>query len=246
MQNKAIENHLFQLNLKGMLSALNTDVYQQSMTPEQWQSLMLELLEAELAYRQARSYTYRLTLSRLPQIKTFDEFIGQNLPIKAGKLEQLAHCDFIPAHENVLLIGGSGTGKSHIALALAHRALQKNYRIKFYKFNDLARDLMVAKTHSYESKFIQKLMRFHMLVIDELGYLPIDHKAGALLFELFSGFYEKGSLVITTHLVFDEWAEIFGNMKSTQALIDRVTHHCHLLETGNESWRLKEGKAENT
>ena len=246
MQDKAIKDYLCQLNLKGMLNALSIEPYQQPMTSEQWQSLMLELLEAEAAYRQARSYTYRLTLARLPQIKTFENFNEQNLPIQTGKLEPLARCDFVTAHENVLLVGGSGTGKSHIALALAHQALQKNYRLKFYKFSALARDLIEAKVHHYESRLIQKLMRFHVLVIDELGYLPIDHNAGALLLELLSGFYEKGSLVITTHLDFDEWAEIFGNKKSTQALIDRITHHCHLLETGNLSWRLKEGKTEKT
>jgi len=242
MQHEAIEKYLCQLNLKGMLHAFHEGPDNQSMTSEQWEAWVLALLEAEGAYRETRSYRYRLSLARLPQMKTFEDFEVAHLPIDPGKIEQLRQCHFIATHENILLIGGSGTGKTHMALALAHKALQKNYRIRFYPLSELARSLLTAQAQGYASRLMAKLMRFHMLVIDELGYLPIDQQAGALLFELFSGLYEKASIVMTTHLAFDEWAEIFGNKKSTKALIDRFTHHCHIVETGNESWRLKEVK----
>ena len=143
------------------------------------------------------------------------------------------------------VMGSSGTGKTHLSLVLAHQALLNNFRIKFYFFSDLARHLIYAKEHRYEQNFIARLQRFHLLIIDELGYLPIEQQAGALLFELFSKLYEKTSLIITTHLTFDEWASLFGNPKSSKAIIDRITHHCTILETGNKSWRLKVGKLKN-
>ena len=149
---------------------------------------------------------------------------------------------FIKDHYNILIIGGSGAGKSHLAIGLAYLALQNSYRIRFYKFAELARDLIKAQSHNYETAFMAKLQRFDLVVIDELGYLPIDPKASPLLFELFSNLYEKVSTIITTHLTFDEWPNIFGNIKATKAIIDRFTHHCLVLETGNKSWRLKEGK----
>ena len=116
--------------------------------------------------------------------------------------------------------------------------------MKFYLFGDLARHLLQAKEHRYETNFMTRLQRFHLLVIDEMGYVPIDSQAGPLLFELLSKLYEKTSLIITTHLTFDEWAPFFGGgAKSSKAIIDRITHHCKILETGNISWRLKEGNA---
>ena len=126
-------------------------------------------------------------------------------------------------------------------LRLTHKALIDSFKVKFYLFSDLARQLLQAKENRYEQSFMERLKRFHLLVIDELGYLPIDQQAGALLFELFSKLYETTSLIITTHLTFDEWAPLFGNAKASKAIIDRITHHCVILETGNKSWRLKEG-----
>lgn len=143
------------------------------------------------------------------------------------------------------LTGGSGSGKTHIALSIAYAALQKHYRVKFYLFGDLARNLLQAKEHRYESSFMTRLQRFHVLVIDEMGYFPIDQQAESLLFELFSKLYEKTSLIITTHLTFEEWTPLFGSAKSSKAIIDRITHHCKIIETGNISWRLKEGSMVN-
>jgi DNA replication protein DnaC len=163
------------------------------------------------------------------------------LPIRKEQLIALTECQFITEKSNLLLIGGSGSGKTHIALAIAYAALQKLYRVKFYLFGDLARLLLQAKEHRYEANFMARLERYRVLVIDEMGYVPIDPQAGPLLFELFSKLYEKTSLIITTHLTFDEWAPLFGGAKSSKAIIDRVTHHCKILETGNVSWRLKEG-----
>lgn len=241
MQYESLRPLLKELRFNGMLAHLDESMAlceMKKMTPTE---LMQRLLEIEVAHRQTRSLVYRLTLAQLPQVKSLDHFEWSNTPISQEKLSPLTQCQFITQRQNLLLVGGSGTGKTHIALALAHKALQDNLRVKFYSFSDLARQLLKAKEHRYEQSIMARLQRFHLLVIDELGYLPIDQQAGALLFELFSKLYEKTSLIITTHLTFDEWAPLFGNAKASKAIVDRITHHCVILETGNKSWRLKEG-----
>lgn len=200
-----------------------------------------QFLETEIAYRQTRSLAYRLELAKLPQVKSLENFDCHETPLDPEQLKRMTQCQFIEHHYNLLLIGGSGSGKTHLALAFAYAALQQGYRVKFYLFSDLARQLLHAKTHRYEANLMARLERFHALIIDEMGYLPIAPEAGSLLFELFSKLYEKTSLIMTTHLTFDEWAPLFGNAKASKAMIDRITHHCTILETGNISWRLKEG-----
>lgn len=229
------------LGLKGMLQYFNDMVDLKSQ--EEWPQMLLSMLKNEASYRQTRSFMYKLGLAKLPQIKSMDNFDPTDLPIKNETLENAKSMKFIKDHYNILIIGSSGTGKSHLATGLAYLALQNSYRIRFYKFAELARDLITAQSHNYETAFMAKLQRFDVVVIDELGYLPIDPKASPLLFELFSNLYEKVSTIITTHLTFDEWSNIFGNIKATKAIIDRFTHHCLVLETGNKSWRLKEGKS---
>jgi DNA replication protein DnaC len=140
-------------------------------------------------------------------------------------------------HENILLIGGSGSAKTHLAIGLAFTAIERSYRVRFYTLNELATQLLNARTHNYEIKFMDSVKRFHLIVIDELGYVPIKHEARFLLFELFAKLYEQSSLIITTHLRFEEWGDIFGNPKATKVIIDRLTHHCQIIETGNKSFR---------
>ncbi len=242
MINKKIEEYFKQLGLKGMLACFD-EMQQLAEEPLQGVKMLLQLLEREKAYRKTRSFMYRQKLSKLPQIKTMDNFDISNLPINHNMLTKANNMEFIQKHHNIIIIGGSGSGKTHLALALSHSALQNNHRVRFYKLIELARALLRAKEHSYEAELMAKLQRFQLLVIDELGYLPIDQNASALLFELLSNLYEKVSVIITTHLPFNEWDGIFGKAKSTKAIIDRLTHNCLLLETGNTSWRLKNSKA---
>jgi DNA replication protein DnaC len=240
MSYENIKEQLGSLGFKGMLQHFDDMV---SLKQEQkWPQMLLSLLKSEASYRQTRSFIYKLELAKLPQMKSMDNFDATDLPINHETLADANSLGFIKDHHNILIIGGSGAGKSHLAIGLAHLALQNNYRIRFYKFIELARELIIAQSHNYETKFMAQLQRFDLLVIDEFGYLPIDPKANPLLFELFSNLYEKVSTIITTHLKFDEWYDIFGNVKATKAIIDRFTHHCLVLETGNKSWRLKGGK----
>ncbi len=238
---KLLKQSLEVLNFKGMLNALDGLSESTQWTPSQWVEPLKILLEAEMAYRTSRSFLYRMERAKLPQIKTLKDFDLCDSPLCSDQIKQLGTCDFIPAHQNILLLGGSGSGKTHLALSFAYAAIQKGYRTRFYQFSELASQMLRAQQHGDALNLIAQLQRFEVLVIDELGYLPIDPKAGALLFDLFSGCYETLSVIITTHLMFNEWGAIFGNKQSTKAMIDRLTHHCTILETGNQSWRLKEG-----
>jgi DNA replication protein DnaC len=241
MQNEIIRTLLKKLHCQGILAQWDEFIGVATLHPKSNLEFLQQLLEAEVAHRQTRALLYRLDVARLPQIKTLTAFDCQETPIQSSDLESLAECQFVRDKRNILLVGGSGSGKTHIALATAYAALQQQYRVKFYVFSDLARQLLQAKTHHYEGRLMNRLLRFQVLVIDELGYLPIDQEAGHLLFELFSKLYERVSLIITTHLTFDEWASLFGSTKASRAIVDRVTHHCSIIETGNTSWRLKEG-----
>lgn len=228
------------LNYKGMLGHVYDVMESAEKNNSSWKEVICKLLEIEIAYRETRSLMYRLKVARLPQIKTIENFDMASSALEEKTLNNLLTCDYINNAENLLLVGGTGTGKSHIALALAYIALQNNFKVRFFKFSELARKLVNAQEHRYEANFIAHLQRFNLLVIDELGYIPIDERAGSLLFELFSNCYEKTAIIITTHLGFNEWDGIFGNLKSTKVIIDRLTHHCKIIETGNVSWRLKQ------
>jgi len=218
---------LDKLGLAGMkmqLEAMNEphiDIYE----------ILQKLLTAECEYKKSRSLNYRLQLARFPSIKLLSD---------TDQIKLVENIDITKAmdnHENIMLIGGSGSAKTHLAIGLAYTAIEKNYRVRFYTLNELAMQLLNARIHNYEVKFIAAVKRFHLIVIDELGYVPIKPEARFLLFELFAKLYEQSSLIITTHLRFEEWEDIFGNPKATKAIIDRLTHRCHIIETGNKSFR---------
>jgi len=193
--------------------------------------VLKKLFEAECEYKKSRSLNYRLRIARFPTIKLLSD-------TSQAKLVEYIDIDkLINNHENIMLIGGSGSAKTHLAIGLAYRAIEKNYRVRFYTLNELANQLHNTKVHNYENRFMDTIKRFHLIVIDELGYVPIKAEAKFLLFELLAKLYERSSLIITTHLRFEEWGDLFGNAKATKAIIDRITHHCQIIETGNKSFR---------
>lgn len=190
-----------------------------------------KLLEAECEYKKSRSLRYRLQLAKLPTVKLLSD------TCQAKLVEKIDIQKVIDNHQNIMLIGGAGSAKTHLAIGLAFTAIEKSYRVRFYTLNELATQLLNSRAHNYESKYIDALKRFHLIVVDELGYVPIKAEARFLLFELFAKLYEQSSLIITTHLRFEEWGDIFGNAKATKVIIDRLTHHCQIIETGNKSFR---------
>ncbi len=190
-----------------------------------------KLLEAEHEYKKSRSLHYKLKLAGFPSLKLLSD------TCQAKLTENIDISKVISNYENVILVGGSGSAKTHLAIGLAFTAIEKGYRIKFYTLNELATQLSNSKEHNYEAKLIDSIKRFHLIIIDEFGYVPIKPEARFLLFELFAKLYEQSSMIITTHLRFEEWGEMFGNPKATKAIIDRITHRCHIIETGNKSFR---------
>jgi DNA replication protein DnaC len=188
-------------------------------------------LEAEVEYRSSRSLRYKLRLAKFPGLKLLSETEQAKL-VKNIDVERL-----VGKHENIILVGGSGSGKTHLAIGLGYQAIECGYRVKYYTLNELAAQLVKASQHNYEIQFIEAVKRFHLVIVDELGYVPIKSDSQAHLFELFAKLYEQASIIIATHLRFEEWSEIFGNNKATKAIIDRLTHHCHIIETGNISFR---------
>jgi len=206
-----------------------------------FQDYLFALLEAEVVQRDENAQKLRLSRAHFPVIKTLDSFDFGAIPsLNKALVVELSRCGFIERRENVILIGGYGTGKSHIAIALGVAACYQGKRVRFYTAAGLINELLEAQAQLRSGKLEASLARYDLIVLDELGFVPFSKEGAEALFTFCSSRYERGSLAITTNLDFVRWKEIFGDEALTGALLDRLTHRCHILEMNGESYRFKE------
>ena len=208
-----------------------------------YQHYLLRITELELLDRERRATERRIRQAKFPVVKTMDSFDFLAMPsVNKTLVLELARCEFLARRENVLLLGNSGTGKTHIALALGLAACQRGHRVRFTTTAALVSELIEARDEKKLLRFQKLIASYELLIVDELGFVPLSKTGAELLFEMLSQRYERGSTMVTSNLPFQEWTEVLGSERLTGALLDRLTHHVHILEMNGDSYRLKQSR----
>ncbi len=242
-----LEHHLKELKLPTFLKEYDKLSGQCAAEGVDYPDYLLRLSEMELIDRHHRMVDRRIKAARFPTTKSLDTFDFLAIPsLNKALVLELARCEYIDRRENIIALGNSGTGKTHVALGLGLAVCQRGMSVGFTTAAAMVHELIEARDDKRLLNLQRKLARLQLLIIDELGFVPLSKTGAEMLFEVFSQRYERGSVLVTSNLPFDEWTEVFGSERLTGALLDRLTHHVHILEMNGDSYRLKHSRQAGT